>query len=232
MPNATDQSMQGHPLRQLMIEELRDLYSAEKILTKALPKLAKNASSDELRELLETHLQETEGHVTRLEQVFEMLGERPRGKTCEGMQGIVEEGSTLLKEDFDGPVLDAGIIAGAQRSEHYEIAAYGSVMAWAKALGMSEIAEQLDPTLEEEKAADEKLSALAEQSVNHDAATMNGESDMDMMGMGNGMSRGNGHAMRTGSRGNGRSSRSSGRSSNSRSSSRSRGSSSSRRARR
>jgi ferritin-like metal-binding protein YciE len=221
--------MQGHPLRQLMLEELRDLYSAEKILTKALPKLARNANSDELRELLETHLQETEGHVTRLEQVFEMLGEKPRGKTCEGMQGIVEEGSTLLKEDFDGPVLDAGIIAGAQRSEHYEIAAYGSVMAWAKALGMSEIAEQLDPTLEEEKAADEKLTALAERSVNQDAATMNGESDMDMMG-GNGMSKGNGHAMRASSRSNGRS-RSSRRNSGSRPSSRSRGSSS-RRARR
>ena len=164
-------------LRELMIEELRDLYNAEKQLTKALPKLAKAASSDELRNLLETHLGETETHVERLEQAFEALGEKVRGKHCAGIAGIVEEGSDLLQEDFDGPVLDAGIIAGAQRSEHYEIAAYGSVMAWAKALGLSELASLLDQTLEEEKAADKKLTALAESSVNVEAAAAGDEDE-------------------------------------------------------
>jgi ferritin-like metal-binding protein YciE len=152
-----------------MVEELRDLYHAEKQLTKALPKLAKNVSSPELRELLETHLDETEQHIGRLEEAFERLGERPRGKHCDGMAGIVEEGNALLQEDFSEAVLDAGIIAGAQRAEHYEIAAYGSVMAWAKVLGHKDIAALLDETLEEEKAADKKLSALAERSVNRQA---------------------------------------------------------------
>jgi ferritin-like metal-binding protein YciE len=159
-------------LRELMIDELRDLYNAEKQLTKALPKLAKAASSDDLRNLLESHLGETETHVERLEQAFEALGEKVRGKHCAGIAGIIEEGSDLLQEDFEGPVLDAGIIAGAQRSEHYEIAAYGSVMAWAKALGLSELASLLDQTLDEEKAADEKLTALAESSVNVEAASV------------------------------------------------------------
>jgi ferritin-like metal-binding protein YciE len=159
------------PLRKLLIEELRDLYNGEKQLTKALPKLAKNASSDKLRDLLETHLEETEQQISRLEDAFEMLGEKPRGKHCDGIAGIVEEGNAMLQEDFDGAVLDAGIIAGAQRAEHYEIAAYGTVMAWARVLGLSDIAKLLDQTLEEEKAADEKLSALAESSVNKQAAS-------------------------------------------------------------
>ncbi len=158
-----------HPLQQLMVEELRDLYHAEKQLTRALPKLAKNAASPELRELLETHLDETERQITRLESAFEKLGERPRGKHCDGMAGIVEEGNALLQEDFEDAVLDAGIIAGAQRAEHYEIAAYGSVMAWAKVLGHKDIAALLDETLEEEKAADKKLSVLAERSINRQA---------------------------------------------------------------
>ena len=135
---------------------------------------------EELRNLLETHLGETETHVERLEQAFDALGEKARGKHCAGIAGIIEEGSDLLQEDFDGPVLDAGIIAGAQRSEHYEIAAYGSVMAWAKALGLSELASLLDQTLEEEKAADEKLTALAESSVNVEAASAaDGEEEED-----------------------------------------------------
>jgi ferritin-like metal-binding protein YciE len=159
------------PLRKLLIEELRDLYNGEKQLTKALPKLAKNASSDQLRELLDTHLEETEQQISRLEDAFEMLGEKPRGKHCDGIAGIVEEGNAMLQEDFDGAVLDAGIIAGAQRAEHYEIAAYGTVMAWAKVLGLNDVAELLDQTLEEEKAADEKLSALAESTINQQAAT-------------------------------------------------------------
>jgi ferritin-like metal-binding protein YciE len=158
-------------LRELMIDELRDLYNAEKQLTKALPKLAKGATSPQLKKLLETHLDETEQQVQRLEEVFEMLDEKPKSKKCDGMEGIIEEGSNLLDEDFDGAILDAGIIAGAQRAEHYEIAAYGSVMAWAKVLGLRDVASLLDQTLEEEKAADEKLSALAERSVNRQAVS-------------------------------------------------------------
>ena len=160
-----------HPLRKLLIDELRDLYNAEKQLTRALPKLAKNATSDQLRDLLETHLEETEQQISRLEDAFEMLGEKARGKHCDGMAGIIEEGNAILEEDFDGAVLDAAIIAGAQRSEHYEIGAYGSVMAWAKVLGLKELAALLDQTLEEEKAADKKLSALAESTINRQAAT-------------------------------------------------------------
>jgi ferritin-like metal-binding protein YciE len=159
-------------LRTLMIEEIRDLYNAERQLTKALPKLAKAATSEELRTLLEAHLQETEAQIQRLDQVFEHLNERPRGKHCAGIAGIIEEGSDLTQEDFDGAVLDAGIIAGAQRAEHYEIAAYGSVMAWAKTLGLKEVAEILEETLEEEKSADEKLTALAEASINSEAAAV------------------------------------------------------------
>jgi ferritin-like metal-binding protein YciE len=157
-----------------MVEEMRDLYHAEKQLTKALPKLAKKVSSPELRELLETHLDETEQQIGRLEEAFEKLGERPRGKYCDGMAGIVEEGNNLIQEDFDHAVLDAGIIAGAQRAEHYEIAAYGSVMAWAKVLGHRDIAALLDETLEEEKAADKKLSALAERTINRHAVEGDG----------------------------------------------------------
>jgi ferritin-like metal-binding protein YciE len=160
-----------HPLRKLLLDELRDLYNAEKQLTRALPKLAKNATSEQLRDLLETHLEETEQQVSRLEDAFEMLGEKARGKHCDGIAGIIEEGSKMLEEDFEGAVLDAGIIAGAQRAEHYEIGAYGSVMAWAKVLGMKELASLLDQTLEEEKAADKKLSALAESTINRQAAT-------------------------------------------------------------
>ena len=166
---------QGTTLRDLMIDEIRDLYDAERQLVKALPKMAKGCTSEELRTLLETHLGETEEQVSRLEKAFEMLGEEARGKRCDGMAGIIEEGSNLLEEDFDGAVLDAGIIASAQRAEHYEITAYGSVMAWAKQLGETDIAELLSETLEEEKSADEKLSALAEGTINGEAA----QSDAD-----------------------------------------------------
>ena len=162
-------------LRDLMIDEIRDLYDAERQLTKALPKMAKAASSEELRMLIETHLGETEEQVKRLEKAFQLLGEKARGKRCDGMAGIIEEGSALLEEDFEGAVLDAGIIAGAQRAEHYEMGAYGSVMAWAKQLGENEVADLLAETLEEEKGADEKLSALAEQTINAQAAEDAGE---------------------------------------------------------
>ena len=167
--------MSADNLREALVEEIRDLYNAEKQLVKALPKMAKGAESDELREAFEEHLQETEGQVTRLERVFELLDEKPRGKHCAGMAGIVEEGSEKLQEDIEGSVLDAVLIASAQKVEHYEIGAYGTAIAWAEALGLGEVCDVLNETLEEEKAADEKLSALAESGINQ-AATA-GESD-------------------------------------------------------
>jgi ferritin-like metal-binding protein YciE len=165
-------------LMDALVDEVRDLYHAEKQLVKALPKMAKAATSDELREALESHLSETENQVSRLEQVFELLEEKPRAKTCAGMAGIIEEGSDALKEDAEPAVLDAMIIASAQRAEHYEMAAYGTVAAWAEGLGLSEVAELLRDTLEEEKAADEKLTALAEAGIN-DAASAGAEDEED-----------------------------------------------------
>ena len=169
--------MAAHNLRDALVEEIRDLYNAEKQLVKALPKMAKGATSEELREALESHLDETENQVTRLERVFELLDEKPRGKHCAGMAGIVEEGSEKLQEDMEDMVLDACLIASAQKVEHYEIGAYGTVIAWADALGLNEVRDVLNETLEEEKAADQKLTALAESGIN-DAATA-GESDME-----------------------------------------------------
>ena len=167
--------MSADNLREALVDEIRDIYNAEKQLVKALPKMAKGAESDELREAFEKHLEETEGQVTRLERVFELLDEKPRGKHCAGMAGIVEEGSEKLQEDMEGSVLDACLIASAQKVEHYEISAYGSAIAWAGALGLTEVCDVLNETLEEEKAADEKLSALAESGINQ-AATA-GESE-------------------------------------------------------
>jgi ferritin-like metal-binding protein YciE len=145
---------------------------------KALPKMVKGATSDELRDAFESHLEETQNQVTRLERVFELLDEKPRGKHCAGMAGILEEGSETLEEDAEDAVMDAKLIAGGQRVEHYEITAYGTAIAWAEALGLTEVAEVLGESLAEEKAADEKLSAIAESGIN-DAATA-GESDDDM----------------------------------------------------
>ena len=167
--------MRDQSLRTLMTEEIRDIYDAEHQLVRALPRMAKSANSDELRELIETHLGETEGHVKRLDQVFKLLDESPRGKHCDGIAGIIKEGSQVLEEDFEGPVMDAAIIAGAQRAEHYEIGAYGSVIAWAKQLGEDEVAQLLSDSLQEEKSADQKLTALAEASINGEAAMMDGE---------------------------------------------------------
>jgi ferritin-like metal-binding protein YciE len=165
-------------LREALVDEIRDIYNAEKQIVKALPKMVKGATSDELREAFESHLDETENQVTRLERVFELLDEKPRGKHCAGMAGILEEGSDTLQEDAEDSVMDAMLIAGAQRVEHYEITAYGTAIAWAEALGLTEIAQVLGESLAEEKAADEKLSALAESGIN-DAATA-GESEDDM----------------------------------------------------
>jgi ferritin-like metal-binding protein YciE len=170
--------MAAHNLRDALVEEIKDLYNAEKQLVKALPKMAKGATSEQLREALESHLDETEGQVTRLERVFELLGEKPRGKHCAGMAGIVEEGSEKLQEDMEDMVLDACLIASAQKVEHYEIGAYGTAIAWAEALGLNEVSEVLNETLEEEKAADQKLTALAESGIN-DAATAGESEEMD-----------------------------------------------------
>jgi len=162
--------MAGNNLREALVEEIRDLYNAEKQLIKALPKMAKASTNDELREAFESHLEETEGQVTRLERVFELLDEKPRGKHCAGMAGIIEEGNEKLQEDMEDSVLDACIIKSAQSAEHYEIGSYGTAIAWAEALGLSEVAEILQETLAEEKATDEKLTALAESGIN-EAAT-------------------------------------------------------------
>lgn len=157
-------------LHDAFIDELRDAYDAEKQLTKALPKMARAASSPELRTTFEEHLEETRGQIGRLEQVFESLDEKVRGKHCEGIAGIIEEGKTVMEEDFDEATMDACLIAGGQRAEHYEMAAYGTLIAWARAMGHTEAVDLLQETLDEEKAADEKLSALAEGGINQDAA--------------------------------------------------------------
>ncbi len=149
-------------LKELYVDELKDLYSAEKQLTKALPKMAKAATSVDLREGFEQHLEQTKGHVERLEEIFEQLEERPGGKKCVGMESLVKEGSEIMSEDFSDDVMDAALIAAAQRVEHYEIAGYGTVAAYADLLGQSEHASLLRQTLEEEKETDQKLTELSE----------------------------------------------------------------------
>src|ERR1044071_190460 len=140
-------NMANEGLRDLYIDELKDLYSAENQLVKALPKMAKAASSEELKQGFEEHLEQTKGHVQRLEQIFEKLGESPKGKKCKGMEGLIEEGSEMIEEDFEGNVKDAGLIGAAQRVEHYEIAAYGTAKAFAQTLNESEHVELLEQTL-------------------------------------------------------------------------------------
>jgi ferritin-like metal-binding protein YciE len=157
-------------LHDAFIDELRDSYDGEKQLTRALAKLAKAATSPQLREAFEAHLEETQGQIERLEQVFELVEEKARGKHCDGIAGIVEEGKSIMEEDFDETTMDACLIAAGQRAEHYEMAAYGTLVAWAKAMGHTEAAKLLQQTLDEEKAADKKLSGLAEGGINQGAA--------------------------------------------------------------
>lgn len=152
----------------LFIDELKDLYDAEKQLTKALPKLAKGAENEELREAFESHLEETKGHVERLEQIFKQLEKPARGKKCKAMEGLVEEGADMLDEDAVPAALDAGLICAAQKVEHYEIASYGTLIAWSQVLGYDDAVSLLEETLAEEKAADEKLTEIAE-GLNHEA---------------------------------------------------------------
>ena len=161
---------QAGTLHDAFIEELRDTYDAEKQLIKALPKLAKAAASTDLRTAFETHLEETRGHVERLEQVFESLDEKPRGKHCDGIAGIIEEGKSIMEEEFDDATMDACLIAAGQRAEHYEMAAYGTLIAWAQSMGHTEATNLLQGILDEEKAADKKLSSLAEGGINQEAA--------------------------------------------------------------
>jgi ferritin-like metal-binding protein YciE len=155
--------MRKDSLRQLYIDELKDLYSAETQLVKALPKMAKGSSSAELRQGFEEHLRQTSEHVSRLEQIFEKLGEKPTGKKCLGMDGLVKEGAETLSEKYADAVMDAAIIGAAQRVEHYEIAGYGTVRALAEVLGEDEHVQLIEQTLQEEKETDEKLTQLAEQ---------------------------------------------------------------------
>jgi|SRR6476660_1447054 ferritin-like metal-binding protein YciE len=157
-------------LHDAFLDELRDSYDAEKQLTKALPKLAKAAASSSLRAAFESHLEETRGHVDRLERVFESLDEKPRGKHCDGIAGIIEEGKSIMEEEFDEATMDACLIAAGQRAEHYEMAAYGTLVAWAQSMGHTEAATLLQQILNEEKAADKKLSSLAEGGINQNAA--------------------------------------------------------------
>jgi ferritin-like metal-binding protein YciE len=153
-------------LRGLFVDELRDVLSAERQLVKALPKMAKAAGSPELRKGFEKHLKQTETHVSRLEQVFESMDETVRAKTCKAMEGLVEEGSEIIKEDADPEVKDAALIAAAQKVEHYEIATYGTLVTWAKQLDQKTAERLLSQTLDEEKATDEELSQLAESGIN------------------------------------------------------------------
>src|SRR5688572_16256115 len=152
-PMATEKT-----LHDAFIDELRDTYDAERQLTKALPKLAKAAASPVLRDAFESHLEETRGQIDRLERVFESLDEKVRGKHCDGIAGIIEEGKSIMEKDFDETTMDACLIAAGQRAEHYEMAAYGTLIAWAQAMGHTQAAKLLQQTLDEEKAADKKLS--------------------------------------------------------------------------
>jgi ferritin-like metal-binding protein YciE len=144
-------------MEKLFVDELRDLYSAETQITKALPKLAKASSSNELRAAFEHHLKETEEQVKRLDQIFETLGESPKGETCEGIKGVIEEGEKMLKATQEGPVRDEALISAAQRVEHYEMAGYGTVRTYAERLGKQQVVQLLERTLQEEKNADRKL---------------------------------------------------------------------------
>jgi ferritin-like metal-binding protein YciE len=162
--------MEKNTLKQLFVDELRDIYDAERQLIKALPKMAKAASSEDLRTGFEEHLEQTREHAHRLERIFTALGEKPTGKRCKGMQGLVEEGSEMIEEDFEGEVKDAGLISAAQRVEHYEIAAYGTVRTYATILEEQNALELLEKTLEEEKETDQKLTELAE-GINAEAAS-------------------------------------------------------------
>ena len=198
--------MAAKSLNELFVEELRDMYDGENRLTKALPKMAKAAEHPELQAAFTSHLKETQAQIKRLEQVFRAVGEPPRGKKCDGIIGIVEEGKHAM-EELDGAVLDAALIAGAQKVEHYEIASYGTLAYFAGLLGNDEAKELLGQTLDEEKAADRKLNDIAKSKVNRDALMSAGMEEMEVAhdaprgrARGNGSTRRNGARRATGSR--------------------------------
>lgn len=172
MKNSRSQSNDGSSeeapsqLEKLFEDNVRDIYWAEKALLKALQKMSKNASSEELINALDQHRAETEEHVTRLEQIFEIVGKTPRGKKCEGMEGLIKEADTVMQESEEGPMRDAGIIASAQKAEHYEICAYGALKTFAQTVGLEEAVSILESTLKEEKATDTKLTELAVSNIN------------------------------------------------------------------
>ena len=170
-------------MNELFLDEIRDLYDAERQLTRALPKMAKASSSEELRMAFQDHLKQTEGHVERLEEIFEALGEKGTGKKCAAMTGLIKEGEELIGEMTQGPVRDAGLIAAAQKVEHYEISGYGSARTHAQLLGNSDAVSLLDETWGEEKAADNKLNDLAESVINEEALGAGGGAGGDAGGM-------------------------------------------------
>ena len=161
--------MKIETMEDLFLAEIEDLYDCEKRLTKALPKMAKASTSPELRQAFESHLRETEGHVERLERVFSAMGKKPKAETCQAIKGLIEEGEEMIGNTDQSPVRDAGIIAAANRVEHYEMAAYGSARTFAQTLGLTSAVSLLDQTLEEEKKADKKLTQLAETKINQEA---------------------------------------------------------------
>jgi ferritin-like metal-binding protein YciE len=165
----TPMAKEPKKLDELFHDTLKDIYYAEKKILTALPKMAKAVQSDELREAFEKHVEETKGQVERLEQVFDMIGKKAQGKTCDAIVGIVEEGQEIMKEYKNSPALDPGLLAGAQAVEHYEIARYGTLRTWADELGLSEAVGLLEETLEEEKNADATLTKIAEEVVNQEA---------------------------------------------------------------
>jgi len=169
--------VKANSLRELLVEELKDLYDAENQLIKALPKMAEAASSEDLRTAIEEHLEKTEQQAERLKQVFSQLDESPKAEKCKGMEGLIKEGTDIIKEDdMDPEVKDAAIISAAQRVEHYEIAGYGCVRTWANLLGENEVASLLEQTLEEEKGADQTLTQIAEEiNVEAGAGEVKGE---------------------------------------------------------
>jgi ferritin-like metal-binding protein YciE len=178
-PIQTEMKMKIESLRELFIDELKDLYSAENQIIKALPKMIKNATSDELRSAFEEHLEQTKGQVERLDRIFDDLDESPRGKKCTGMEGLLAEGKEIMEEDMEDEVLDAALISAAQRVEHYEIAGYGTVRTYAELLGLDDAVKLLAETLQEEKETDQKLTSIAE-SVNVEAAEMDEEAEEDV----------------------------------------------------
>ena len=192
-------------LQELLVDELRDIYDAEKRLTKAIPKLIKASTSEDLQDGLENHLTETEGQVSRLERAFEEMGEQARAKTCLAMKGLIEEGDETAGEDFgDDSLRDAAIIGAAQRVEHYEIAAYGTAIAHARLLGLDEVVNLLEESLQEEKAANNKLTEVAEGIVNPEALTGEDEESTDTRDNEMATTSRGGNSMRAGSKANGK----------------------------